>query len=135
MNKYNEDLFLDGTFYIAPSKLAYQIFITSVVDDDRNLTFMTSWSFMSGKTKEEYNKVLSEIHKNVNTICNQNNINSKNYFPKFCHTDYEIAIWSSCKSVWKDTQIKNCNFHRCNNLQKFRTSHFNEPYKNNIVIK
>ena len=41
MNKYNEDLFLDGTFYIAPSKLAYQIFI-SVVDEDRNLTFMTS---------------------------------------------------------------------------------------------
>ena len=133
--KYSEDLFLDGTFYIAPSKMAYQIFITSVKDEERNITFMTSWSFMSGKTKDDYLTVLTKINNNINNICNHDNIKGEEYEPKYTHSDYETALWSSCLSVWNNTQIKNCNFHRCNNLQKYRTSHFNQLYKNNEKIK
>ena len=92
---------------------------------------MTSWSFMSGKTKDDYITVLTKINNNINIICNHDNIKGKEYEPKYTHSDYETALWSSCLSVWNNTQIKNYNFHRYNNLQKYRTSHFNQLYKKN----
>ena len=132
MYTYNDDLFLDG---IAPTKMSYQIFITCVQDEIRNLTFMTSWTFLSGKTKEDYIIALREINNNINRICNKDNMEKNRYYPKYCHSDYEIAIWSSCQYIWKDTQIKNCNFHRCNNLQQYRTAYFNNLYNSDEKIK
>ena len=51
------------------------------------------------------------------------------------HSDYEIAIWSSCQKIWEKTQVKNCNFHRCNNINKYRNCNFYKLYKNNDSAK
>ena len=102
MYTYNEDLFLDGTFYIALSNLSYQIFITRIKDDVRNFIFMTSWTFLSGKSKDDYITALRENNNNINRICNKDNLENKNYF-HICHSDYEIAILSFCQSIWKNT--------------------------------
>ena len=45
--------------------MAYQIFIKSVTNDNINLTFMISSSFLSGKTKEDYITSLREINNNM----------------------------------------------------------------------
>lgn len=92
MDKYKNDLFIDGTFYIAPKNMSYQILITYVNDALRNISFMTSWSLLSGKSSDDYFTALKEINKNVMKISAD-----QQYYPKYCHSDYEIAIWSSCK--------------------------------------
>ena len=62
MNKFKNDLFIDGTFFIAPKKMSYQILITCVNDDLRIISFMTSWSFLSGKSSDDYLTALKEIN-------------------------------------------------------------------------
>ena len=37
--------------------------------------------------------------------------------------------------MWEKTEIKNCNFHRCNNIQKYRNSYFYELHQNNDSAK
>ena len=65
MDKFKHDLFIDGTFFIAPKKMSYQMLVICVNDDLRNTSFMTSWSFLSGKSSDDYLTALKEINKNV----------------------------------------------------------------------
>ena len=47
--KYSDDIFVDGTFYIAP-KCCYQVFITRNYVNDINSYYSISFSILKNKT-------------------------------------------------------------------------------------
>ncbi|ORY70832.1 hypothetical protein LY90DRAFT_503935 [Neocallimastix californiae] len=71
--EYNDDIFVDGTFFIAP-KFSYQIFITRIYTKELDSFYTTSFAILQNKEQEIY-KILKKLKKkkNANT-CNNNNI-------------------------------------------------------------
>jgi len=60
--EYNDDIFVDGTFYIAP-KFGYQVFITRTYVKELN-SFYTTFSILKNKEQEAY-KILFEKLKKI----------------------------------------------------------------------
>ena len=60
--KFHEDVFGDGTFYIAP-KLSYQVFITRNYVKDINSYYSTSFSILKNKTQNTYETLFRELKK------------------------------------------------------------------------
>ena len=69
--------------------MSYQILVNCVNDDNRNISFMTSWSMLSGKSSDDYYTALNEINKNIMNLFNED---KDEYYPIYCHSDYEKAI-------------------------------------------
>jgi len=51
--KYNEDIFVDGTFYIAP-KFSYQVLITRIYIKYSKIFYTTSFLILKNKEKATY---------------------------------------------------------------------------------
>ena len=51
MIQYNDDVFGDGTFYIAP-KISYQVFITRNFVQEINSYYTTSFSILKNKNQK-----------------------------------------------------------------------------------
>jgi len=60
--EYNDDIFVDGTFFIAP-KFSYQIFITRTYAKELDSFYTTSFAILKNKEQETY-KILFEKLKN-----------------------------------------------------------------------
>ncbi|KAL6617263.1 hypothetical protein U3516DRAFT_797342 [Neocallimastix sp. 'constans'] len=70
MEYNNDDIFVDGTFFIAP-KFSYQIFITRTYAKELDSFYTTSFAILQNKEQEIY-KIFKKLKKkNVNT-CNNN---------------------------------------------------------------
>ena len=69
--EYNDDIFVDGTFFIAP-KFSYQIFITRTYTKELDSFYTTFFSLLQNKEQEIY-KIFKKLKKkkNANT-CNNN---------------------------------------------------------------
>jgi len=67
-SNYN-DIFADGTFYIAP-KFSYQVLITRTYVAEINSFYTTSFSILKNKRQTTYEVLLEEIKKNVCKYCN-----------------------------------------------------------------
>ncbi|KAG4099707.1 hypothetical protein H8356DRAFT_1037013 [Neocallimastix lanati (nom. inval.)] len=67
--EYNDDIFVDGTFFIAP-KFRYQIFITRTYAKELDSFYTTSFAILQNKEQETYN-IFKKLKKNANT-CNNN---------------------------------------------------------------
>jgi len=67
--EYNDDIFVDGTFFIAP-KFSYQIFITRTYAKELDSFYTTSFAILQNKEQEIY-KIFKKLKKNANT-CNNN---------------------------------------------------------------
>ncbi|KAG4099115.1 hypothetical protein H8356DRAFT_1329888 [Neocallimastix lanati (nom. inval.)] len=66
--EYNDDIFVDGTFFIAP-KFSYQIFITRTYAKELDSFYTTSFAILQNKEQEIY-KIFKKLKK-ANT-CNNN---------------------------------------------------------------
>jgi len=64
--KYNENMYVDGTFYAA-TKFGYQVFITRTYIKDSNNFYTTSFSTIKNKEQVTYEMLFKEIiKKNTN---------------------------------------------------------------------
>ena len=84
-SKYNEDIFTDGTFSIAP-KCCHQVFITRNYIKEYNCFCTTSISLLRNKKQATYEILLKEISKNA---CKYNN--NIIISPIKFHCDFERA--------------------------------------------
>ena len=68
--EYNDDIFVDGTFFIAP-KFSYQIFIKRTYAKELDCFYTTSFAILKNKEQETYKILFEKLKKNANT-CNDN---------------------------------------------------------------
>ena len=99
-------MFCDATFYSCPS-IAYQIFITRVYDETKNVYYTTSFILMAGKTKEDNEAVFSKL----NDSLTQNLDLDQEYEIKELHSDFEIQIGEACRMIYPNVEIKYCIWH------------------------
>ena len=104
--KYGSTVFCDATFYSCPS-IAYQLFITRVYDETKNVYYTTSFTLMRGKTKEDYETVFRKLNENLT----QNLDIDEEYEIKELHSDFEIQIGEACRMVYPNVEIKYCIWH------------------------
>lgn len=60
--KYNNDIFIDGTFYIGPS-FSYQVFITRTYIKEINSFYITFISILRDKKQATYELMFNKIKK------------------------------------------------------------------------
>ncbi|KAG4107960.1 hypothetical protein H8356DRAFT_1416326 [Neocallimastix lanati (nom. inval.)] len=84
--EYNDDIFVDGTFFIAP-RFSYQIFIIRTYAKELNSFYTTSFAILKNKEQETYKILFEKLKKNANTY--NNNIIIE---PKNLHCDFEREI-------------------------------------------
>ncbi|ORY64660.1 hypothetical protein LY90DRAFT_504986 [Neocallimastix californiae] len=100
--EYNDDIFVDGTFFIAP-KFSYQIFITRTYSKKLiSFYYTTSFAILKKKEQETYKILFEKLKKNANT-CNNNIIIE----PKNLHCDFERDISKAAKTNFSFGIIKN----------------------------
>ncbi|KAG4093423.1 hypothetical protein H8356DRAFT_1698220, partial [Neocallimastix lanati (nom. inval.)] len=110
--KYNEDMFADGTFYIAPI-FGYQVFITRVFAPEINSFYTTSLSILNNKELATYELLFEELKKNES---NYNNNIISNYnnniivIPKILHSDFEKSIFNASIKIFHNITIKYCTY-------------------------
>jgi len=109
--EYNDDIFVDGTFFIAP-KFSYQVFITRTYAKELDSFYTTSFAILKNKEQETYKMLFEKLKKNANT-CN-NNIRIE---PKNLHCDFERAISKAAKTIFPNTNIKYCIWHYKKSLE------------------
>ena len=83
--KYCDNLFVDGTLYVAPY-FSYQVFITRNFVPELNEFYTTSFSILRNKEQETY-KTIFEVIKSNCDITKDNG-----FSPKNLHCDFERAI-------------------------------------------
>eukprot|EP00833_Pecoramyces_ruminatium_P006390 jgi/Orpsp1_1/1180422/evm.model.c7180000073381.1 len=76
--QYNEDVFADGTFRIAP-KFSYQVFITRTYVSKYNKYYTTSFSILNNKEQSTNEVLFNELKNNASKICKNIVIPSKNF--------------------------------------------------------
>ena len=59
--EYNNEIFVDGTFYIAP-KFSYQLFITRTYAKELDSFYTTSFAILQNKEQEIY-KIFKKLKK------------------------------------------------------------------------
>ncbi|KAL6613572.1 hypothetical protein U3516DRAFT_826796 [Neocallimastix sp. 'constans'] len=109
--EYNDDIFVDGTFFIAP-KFSYQVFITRTYAKELDSFYTTSFAILKNKEQETYKMLFEKLKKNANT-CNNNiriepkNLHSISNLP-FINPEYIFDIYV----IIKIKSIKNnyCQF-------------------------
>ncbi|KAG4102361.1 hypothetical protein H8356DRAFT_1421132 [Neocallimastix lanati (nom. inval.)] len=121
--KYNENMFADGTFYIAPI-FSYQVFITRVYAPEINSFYTTSLSILNNKEQATYELLFEELKKNASKY--NNNIIVT---PKILHCDFEKGISNAAIKIFPNITIKYCVWHykRSLEVQKNKLC-YNETY-------
>ena len=115
--KFGAMVFLDATFYSCPL-IAYQLFITRVYDSIKNVYYITSFSLMKNKTKEDYELLFRKLHE----IVVQNLDINEEYSIKELNTDFEIQIGKTCRMIYPEVQIKYCIWHiKCAIINKINS--------------
>ncbi|KAG4085174.1 hypothetical protein H8356DRAFT_1435539 [Neocallimastix lanati (nom. inval.)] len=82
--EYNDDIFVDGTFFIAP-KFSYQIFITRTYVKELDSFYTISFAILKNKEQETYKKLFEKlkkmlIHKLKKKLCYNEVKNDNNIF-------------------------------------------------------
>ncbi|ORY26284.1 hypothetical protein LY90DRAFT_513813 [Neocallimastix californiae] len=106
--KYNNDIFVDGTFYIAP-KFSQQVFITRTYVKELNSFYTTSYAILRNKKQKTYKMLFNKLKQNSN-----NNIITE---PKNVHCDFEKGISKAVKKIFPNINIKYCIWHYKNLLE------------------
>ncbi|ORY20138.1 hypothetical protein LY90DRAFT_517044 [Neocallimastix californiae] len=69
--EYNDDIFVDGTFFIAP-KFSYQIFITRTYAKELDSFYTNSFAILKNKEQEIYKILFKKLKKKNANTCNNN---------------------------------------------------------------
>ncbi|KAG4101113.1 hypothetical protein H8356DRAFT_907800, partial [Neocallimastix lanati (nom. inval.)] len=99
--EYNDDIFVDGTFFIAP-KFSYQVFITRTYAKELDSFYTTSFAILKNKEQETYKMLFEKLKKKNANTCNYN----IRIEPKNLHCDFERAISKAAKTIFPNTNIK-----------------------------
>ena len=128
--KYNENIFADGTFYIAPI-FSYQVFITRAYVPEINSFYTTSLSILRNKEQVTYELLFEELKKNA---CKYNN--NIIITPKILHCDFEKGISNAAIKIFPNISIKYCIWHykRSLEVQKNKLCHNEVEYNYNIYL-
>ncbi|KAG4088990.1 hypothetical protein H8356DRAFT_1432361 [Neocallimastix lanati (nom. inval.)] len=127
--EYNDDIFVDGTFFIAP-KFSYQVFITRTYAKELDSFYTTSFAILKNKEQETYKMLFEKLKKNANTCNNNIRIETKNL-----HCDFERAISKAAKTIFPNTNIKYCIWHYKKSLEiKKNKLCYNEVKNNNNIF-
>ncbi|ORY25144.1 hypothetical protein LY90DRAFT_514304 [Neocallimastix californiae] len=97
--KYNNDIFVDGTFYIAP-KFSQQMFITRTYVKELNSFYTTFYAILRNKKQKTYKMLFNKLKQNSN-----NNIITE---PKNVYCDFEKGISKAVKKIFPNINIKYC---------------------------
>jgi len=89
--EYNNDIFVDGTFYIEP-KFSQQVFITRTYVKELNSFYTTSYAILRNKKQKTYKILFNKLKQNSN-----NNIITE---PKNVHCDFEKGISNAVKKYF-----------------------------------
>jgi len=100
--EYNNNIFMDGTFYIAP-KFSHQVFITRTYVKELNSFYTTSYAILKNKKQKTYKTLFKILKQNSN-----NNIITE---PKNVHCDFEKGISKAVKKIFPNINIKYCIWH------------------------
>ncbi|ORX73428.1 hypothetical protein BCR32DRAFT_285656 [Anaeromyces robustus] len=124
--KYNENIFADGTFYIAPI-FSYQVLITRAYVPELNSFYNTSFSILNNKKQTTYETLFEEINKNLKKYSNNIIIT-----PKHFHCDFEKVISNAIKKTFPNINIRYCVWHykRSLEINKNKLSISNFPFIN-----
>ena len=106
--EYNNDIFVDGTFYIAP-KFSHQVFITRNYVKELNSFYTISYAILKNKKQTTYKILFNELKQNSN-----NNIITE---PKNVHCDFEKGISKAVKIIFPNINIKYCIWHYKRSLE------------------
>ncbi|KAL6600895.1 hypothetical protein U3516DRAFT_802450 [Neocallimastix sp. 'constans'] len=103
--KYCYDLFVDGTFYVAPD-FSYHVFITRNFVPELNEFYTTSFSILRNKEQETYKtifEVLKNIFHKIKKSCIKKNYNQflifLEYFRKTYLILYNIENWNYYNNI------------------------------------
>lgn len=126
---YNDDVFGDGTFYIAP-KISYQVFITRNYVKEINSYYTTSFSILKNKNQKTYETLFKQLKINLTKFNNNLPLSPKNF-----HCDFEKAISNAVLKIFPASNIKFCIWHykRALEIQKNKIC-YNEVDTNNRVF-
>ena len=108
--KYNENMFADGTFYIAPI-FGYQVFITRIYAPEIKSFYTTLLSILNNKEQATYELSFEELKKNASKY---NNIIVT---PKILHCDFEKGISNAAIKIFHNITIKYCVWHYKRSLE------------------
>lgn len=123
MSENDNDIFIDGTFLVSP-ECSYQLIITRISLDKYKYYFTTSFSLATDKKEKTYIDILEKIRDNIQEYrFNENS--TEPYKPKTFHCDFEMSIINAINSVFPDSNIKLCNFHYNQNIEKNRKKFIN----------
>ena len=94
-------MFCDAIFYFYPS-IAYQLFITRVYDETKNVYYTTSFTLIRGKAREDYEVVFRKLNDHLTQYLDID----EEYEIKELHSDFKIQIGEDCKTVYTNVEIK-----------------------------
>lgn len=115
--KFGFKIFCDSTFKTCP-KIAYQLFITRVLDPVKNVYYTTSFSIMKNKSKEDYLIIFKKIKEHIEQFLEI----GENYYINEIYIDLEFAIGEACCMVYPNAKIKYCIWHMKRAINKKNNS-------------
>ncbi|KAL6589326.1 hypothetical protein U3516DRAFT_675499 [Neocallimastix sp. 'constans'] len=110
--EYNDDIFVDGTFFIAP-KFSYQVFITRTYAIELDSFYTTSFAILKNKEQETYKiyfkftiykpEYIFDIYVIIKIKSIKNNycqfLKFLEYFYKTYLIDYDMKIWNYYNNI------------------------------------
>ena len=102
--KYNEHIFIDGTFYVAP-KAAYQVIVIRLHNVLEDRFHIVGYGILTNKEMATYieffEKIKEYIYENrENKRCLEERL------PLAIHINFEIALIGAIKQIFLSTEIK-----------------------------
>ncbi|KAL6595778.1 hypothetical protein U3516DRAFT_804169 [Neocallimastix sp. 'constans'] len=90
--EYNDDIFVDGTFFIAP-KFSYQIFLTRTYAKELVSFYTTSFAILQNKKQETY-KIFKKLKEKM--LIHKNKRNLENKKKRTINKANEISVLIEC---------------------------------------
>lgn len=97
----SNDVFIDGTFDVAPKPFKQVVTVHAMYSEN---AIACAYFLATSKKEIVYTTIFQRL-KSLAVECN------KNFEPMFIHSDYEKAILSSIKKVFRNTRSVGCYFH------------------------
>lgn len=113
--KYNDHVFIDGTFYIAP-KSAYQVIVIRIHNIIEDIFHTVAYGLLTNKEIgtyiEFFEKIKSYIYEN-----RENKHSTEERLRKIIHNDFEIGLIGAIKQCFPNTEIKLFLWHFFRNIE------------------
>ena len=112
---YNEHVFIDGTFFVAP-KAAYQVIVIRVHNIIEDRFHTVCYGILTNKEMSTYVEFFEKIKEYI--YANRENKRIlEEHLPLNIHIDFEIGLIGAIKQCFPNTDIKLCLWHFFRNIE------------------